>query len=54
MRGTVAKKIRKAVYGDMSTRETKYVEEKSGSAGRTTVHSVGLRSKYREVKKAVR
>jgi hypothetical protein len=45
MRGTVAKKIRRMVYGDLAYRNTEY--EMQG----TTRVAVGKRKEYKEAKK---
>jgi|APSaa5957512622_1039677.scaffolds.fasta_scaffold90907_1 hypothetical protein len=46
MRGTVAKKIRKKVYGDFSTQERKYQRDDNNCRS-----NVGLRKDYQEAKK---
>ncbi len=46
MRGRVAKRIRKEVYGDMSYRGRIYAKDKNGG-----LVNVGLRAKYLEAKK---
>lgn len=46
MRGTVAKRIRKKVYGDFSTRERKYRRDDNHCR-----YNMGLRKEYLEAKK---
>ena len=46
MRGAVAKKIRKAVYGDFSNTERKYEETGNG-----VLLNTGLRKQYKYAKK---
>ena len=52
MRGTVAKRIRKAVYGDMSSNPKARNYMQNEQTGK--IVSTGLRSEYQEVKKEYR
>jgi len=65
MRGTVAKRIRRMVYGDFSTRNPGYRFEaydklmalfvrKQRKNKPGTIASIGLRREYREAKKVYR
>jgi len=46
MRGTVAKRLRRAVYGDHSQRDPRYTV-----VGRSRIVCVGLRAEYKQAKK---
>ena len=45
MRGIVAKKIRKEIYGDMSIRDKKYMKDGE------TIRAIGLRAEYQKAKR---